>query len=109
MKKFVAGLLVFALFLITPLALMADVQGGCVSQYCACDGQMHPCDFSEAQCRALCGGGGTQAPTNYNGYHDSNMDIFLISFLVTFAIIGLILWVSGSLNTHMNTHAQDRI
>ena len=94
LKRTVIPLLVFALIANFPLLLLADIEGSCVSQYCACDGQMHPCDFSEEQCKALCGGGNPQGER----YHDPNMDVLLISFLVSFAIIGLIIWASGGLN-----------
>ncbi len=96
MHRFIAGFLVFSLVFHLPVLLKADVEGGCVSQYCACDGQMHECGFSEAQCAALCGGGSPSSESS--SYHDSGMDVLLISFLVSFAVIGLVLWASGSLN-----------
>ena len=109
MKKPVTAIMILSLLVNLAPALFADVEGGCVKQYCACDNTLHDCDFSEADCAAICNG---NQPNSYyqdsdvsSHYreHDPNMDIFLVSFAVTAIVLGVLLYFSGALNVQDST------
>ena len=95
MKKIISLLLVLAVFLLN-FCFVENAKAGCESQYCACDGQMHPCDFSEEQCKALCGG---SEPGYTTAYRNSDLDALYIGFAVAFVAIGVVLYFSGAFDT----------
>lgn len=73
------------------LRQIAGVEGRAVKCGCYCGKMIDPPCSDEACIRAC--GDSSQRVT----YHESKTNWFYVSFLVTFAIIGIIVWVSGGL------------
>ena len=88
MKKNICKLLVLSLLTVIPLNILAD----CVSQYCVCDGQWHPCDFTEEQCKALCGG---SSPSYSSEYRNSNINFLAVTAIVILVVICIIIFLSS--------------
>ncbi len=93
MKKYLCVLMISLMLINFPVSVLAD----CVSQYCICDGKMHDCSFTDAQCQALCGGGEAQYDTKYHKSNTENTPLYL-GFTVAFVAIGLVLYFGGAFN-----------